>query len=158
MNNLHQKNMLSPSKINWFTFFKLPASWWSGVRLKRINEERCETSVKFMWINQNPFKSMYFAVQMMAAELSTGALVMSCIRKHKHPVSMLVAQNKAEFTKKATGRIIFTCLDGIKIKNTIKKAIETKEPQTCWMQAKGINEKGELVSKMDFEWTIKSKT
>ncbi|MDQ7917738.1 DUF4442 domain-containing protein [Mesonia sp. MT50] len=158
MNNLPQKNMLSPSKINWFTFFKLPASWWSGVRLKKINEEACETSVKFKWINQNPFKSMYFAVQMMAAELSSGALVMTSIRNQKQPVSMLVARNKAEFTKKATGRITFTCLDGIKIKQAIEKAIETKEPQTCWMQTKGLNEKGELVSTMDFEWTIKAKS
>ena len=34
------------------------------------------STVKHRWINQNPFNSMYFAVQAMAAELSTGALVM----------------------------------------------------------------------------------
>jgi hypothetical protein len=38
-------------------------------------------SVKHRWINQNPFNSMYFAVQAMAAELATGALVMSDSKK-----------------------------------------------------------------------------
>jgi len=151
MNNLPQKNMLSSSKINWFTFFKLPAAWWCGVRLKNITKEQCVTFVKYKWINQNPFNSMYFAVQMMAAELSTGALVMTSIRDSKQPISMLVARNKAEFTKKATGKITFTCFDGIKIKNAIHKAIQTKEPQTCWMQSKGINE-------IEFEWTLKIKS
>jgi len=150
--------MLTPNKINWFTFFKLPAAWWSGVKLKSIDEERCITSVRYKWINQNPFKSMYFAVQMMAAELSTGALVMSHIKKQDRPISMLVARNKAEFTKKATGKITFTCLDGNKIKSAIQNAINTNEPQTCWMKSIGMNENKEAVSILEFEWTIKAKS
>ena len=55
---------------------------------------------------------MYFAVQAMAAELTTGALVMYQIKKSKRNISMLVANNKGNFTKKATGRITFTCNDG----------------------------------------------
>jgi len=38
-------------------------------------------TVKHRWLNQNPFNSMYFAVQAMAAELTTGALVMYQIKK-----------------------------------------------------------------------------
>ena len=58
---------------------------------------------------------MYFAVQAMAAELTTGALVMMQIKKSGKKISMLVANNNGNFTKKATGRITFTCLDGDKI-------------------------------------------
>lgn len=148
---------LSPSKINTFTLFKLPSAYFCGVRVKSISEESCVTSVKHRWFNQNPFKSMFWAVQGMAAELSTGALVMSCIKDSNANISMLVANNKATFSKKATGRIHFSSHDGIAIKEAIKKAIDTGEGQTCWMKSEGLNSKGEQVSRFEFEWTVKVK-
>ena len=146
---------IKPSQINKFTLFKLPAAYFTGVRVKSISEEACVTSVKHRWINQNPFNSMFWAVQGMAAELSTGALVMSCIRDSGAKISMLVANNKATFTKKATGRIHFTCADGAKISEAIKRAVETGEGQTCWMQSQGVNSNGDVVSQFDFEWTVR---
>lgn len=100
---------------------------------------------------------MYFAVQAMAAELSTGALVINEIKENGQNISMLVATNKAVFTKKATGRITFTCNDGEKIRQAIQQAVETRQGVTCWMQSVAVNEKGEQVSVMDFEWTLKAK-
>lgn len=143
--------------INKFLFFKLPSAFLCGVRAKYIDSERCEVTVRHRWINQNPFNSMYFAVQAMAAELSTGALVMRKIRNSDRKISMLVANNKCNFTKKATGKITFTCNDGAKIQNAIDHAIATGEGQTCWMVSIGSNEKGEQVSEMQFEWTVKVK-
>lgn len=149
--------MLSTRKLNTFLFVKLPSAFWCGVRVKEISESHCKVSVKHRWINQNPFNSMYFAVQAMAAELATGALVIAKIKASGKPISMLVANNKGTFTKKATGRINFLCEDGNKLDDAIKKTIETKEGQTIWMQSIATNEKGETVSIMDFEWTIKAK-
>jgi hypothetical protein len=148
---------ISPSKINMFVFLKLPSCWWSGVRVASIDPTTCTTSVKHKWFNQNPFNSMYFAVQAMAAELSTGSLVMSAIKRSNAKVSMLVANNEATFTKKATGRITFTCNDGLAIKEAIEKTVESGEGQTVWMEATGMNEDGVQVSKFRFEWTVKRK-
>ena len=148
----------TPIKLNTFTFFKLPSAFWSGVRVKSISPEICEVTVKHRWFNQNPFKSMYFAVQAMAAEFTTGALVMFHIKKRGKNISMLVAQNKAIFTKKATGRITFTCNQGDLIAEVIQKAIVTNEGQTVWLTSIGVNEKGEQVSEMQFEWTLKART
>lgn len=147
----------TPSKLNSFLFFKLPSAFWSGVRVKSISSEKCVVTVKHRWMNQNPFKSMYFAVQAMAAELTTGALVMYHIKESGKKISMLVANNKGNFTKKATGRITFTCNDGHLIKEAIDKTIATKDGQTFWMKSIGINEKGEQVSEMDFEWSVRIK-
>ena len=147
----------SASNLNKFLFFKLPSAFWCGVRAKSINETKCVVTVKHRWVNQNPFKSMYFAVQAMAAELTTGAMVMLHIQKSKRNISMLVANNKGNFTKKATGRITFTCNDGDLIEEAVKKTIETGEGQTFWMKSVGTNEKGEQVSEMDFEWSIRLK-
>ena len=148
---------ISPSKLNTFLFFKLPSAFWTGVRVKEIKDTKCVATVKHRWINQNPFNSMYFAVQAMAAELTTGALVMLHIRKSQKKISMLVANNKSTFTKKATGRITFTCVDGHIIEEAIQKAIQTGEGQAFWMKSIGVNEKGEQVSELDFEWSIKVK-
>ena len=147
----------SASNLNKFLLFKLPSAFLCGVRAKSINESQCVVSVKHRWINQNPFNSMYFAVQAMAAELSTGAMVMLHIQKSNRKISMLVANNKGNFTKKATGRITFTCHDGHLIEEAVKKTIATGEGQTFWMKSIGINQKGEQVSEMDFEWSIRLK-
>jgi hypothetical protein len=145
------------STFNKFLFFKLPAAWWTGVRLRSMDQEKAIVTVTHKWINQNPFRSMFWAVQGMAAELSTGAMVMDQIRNSGKRVSMLVANNKATFTKKATGRITFSCTDGKKIGQALNKAIETGEGQTCWMTSTGKNEDGLVVSVFEFEWTLKLK-
>jgi hypothetical protein len=147
----------TPLKLNVFLFFKLPSAFWSGIRVKSMSKEQCMVTVKHRWFNQNPFKSMYFAVQAMAAELTTGALVMMQIKKSGNNISMLVANNNSNFSKKATGRITFTCNDGHLIEEAIKQTIATGEGQTIWMKSVGVNEKREQVSEMNFEWSIKLK-
>ena len=147
----------SPAKLNAFLFFKLPSAFLCGVRLKHIDENKCIVSVKHRWINQNPFNSMYFAVQAMAAELSTGAMVIYQIQKSGRKISMLVANNKSNFSKKATGRITFVCQDGHLIADAIQKTIATGDGQTFWMKSIGTNEEGVQVSEMDFEWSVKLK-
>lgn len=146
------------SNVNKFLFFKLPAAYWAGVRLTQISNEIATTSVKHSWINQNPFKSMYFAVQAMAGELSTGVLMMQKIQDSGHKISMLVASNNSSFTKKATGRIFFQCKDGLLVDKAISQAVQSKEGVTLWMQSVGRNQMGEQVCVMNFQWTIKLKS
>jgi len=149
---------LSPSKFNVFAFFKLPSAWWCGIRLRSFDEAKAVVSVRHKWFNQNPFKSMFWAVQGMAAELSTGIMVSSQIRERSESISMLVASNNANFSKKATGKITFTCEDGQKIKEALDQTIATGEGQTFWMKSVGINEAGLVVSTFNFEWTVKLRT
>ena len=148
---------LTPRKINLFNLYKLPAVYFTGIRVKTITEQRCVVTVKHRWINQNPFKSLFWAVQGMAAELTTGALVLGKIKSSGKNISMLVANNKATFTKKATGRITFTCNDGDLINEAIEKAIKTGEGQTFWMKSIGVNQDNVEVSTFYFEWSIKVK-
>lgn len=148
---------LSPSKINTFLLFKLPSAYLTGVRVKSISKTSCVTTVKHKWINQNPFKSMFWAVQGMAAELSTGAMVMAKIKESDKNISMLVLNNKASFSKKARGRVLFYCNDGNLLDDAIKKTITTGEGQTVWMKSEGKDAAGDVVSVFEFEWTLKLK-
>ncbi|PWL38416.1 thioesterase [Flagellimonas aquimarina] len=145
------------SKFNTFTFFTLPSAWWCGVRVKYIDNKKAVTTVTHRWVNQNPFKSMFWAVQGMAAELSTGAMVINQIKDSGKKISMLVLNNNANFSKKATGKITFTCKDGHLIEDAIKKTIATGEGQTIWMKSVGVNKDGVVVSTFNFEWTVRLK-
>ncbi|WP_406684554.1 DUF4442 domain-containing protein [Seonamhaeicola sp. MEBiC1930] len=149
---------LTPRKLNTFSMFKLPAAYLCGVRVKQLNEKQCVVSVKHRWINQNPFKSMFWAVQGMAAELSTASIMIGKIQESSKRISMLVVSNEAKYTKKATGRINFTCNQGDLIDETLNKAIETGEGQTVWLESVGVNKEGIAVSTFRFQWSVKVKS
>ncbi len=144
-------------QLHLFLFLKIPISWIAGVRLKVMNDEICITKVKFGWLNQNPFNSMFWAVQGMAAEFSTGFLCAEKIRKSGKKISMLVVHNQAEFTKKAVGKVTFSCHQGKELDAVLQKAIETGEGQTLTLFSEGKDEKGDVVSKFAFTWSFKVK-
>ncbi len=145
-------------KLNHFLLFKLPSAYFSGIRVRSITNQEAMATVKHQWINQNPFKSLYWATQGMASELVTGILVMKQIDESGKKISMLVTQQKGTFTKKATGKITFICKDGDKIKAAIDKTIATGEGQTLVMTAEGFNEEYESVSQFEYTWSVKIKS
>jgi len=144
----------TPSRLNLFTFFRLPSVWWCGIRVKKIEEAYCEARVVHRWINQNPFQSMFWAVQGMAAELTTGVLIMQAIHESNRKISMLVLNNRANFTKKARGKISFSCDSEQKIAVAMKELTSSQKPQTLWLASKGIDSNGDVVSTFEFEWTL----
>src|SRR5262245_11911005 len=131
---------VSPFKFNFFLLFKLPSAFFCGVRVVSINEQECIVSVKKRWINQNPFDSLYFAVEAMAAELSTGMLLNSHTQKLGKEISMLVISNKNKFLKKAVGRITFVCQQGNEIPKVLQGMIKTNVGQTFWLKSVGTDE------------------
>lgn len=149
---------VTAKKLNRFLMFKLPSAFFCGVKLKELDHKHAITTVTHRWINQNPFNSMYFAVQSMAAELATGALVIKKIRESRKPISMLVTHHSGNFSKKATGKITFTCLDGNLIQEALDETIKTGIGQTIKMKSTGKNENGEEVSAYEFEWSVKLKS
>lgn len=148
---------MSPSKLNKFLMFKLPSAWLTGVRVRCTKENKCAVIVKHRWINQNPFNSIFWAVQGMAAELTTGVLVMMAIKKSGKKISMLVLNNNSNFSKKATGKITFVCNEGHLANEVVDEVINTGEGKTFWMQSIGVDESGDTVSTFNFEWTVKLK-
>jgi hypothetical protein len=146
----------TPNQINKWMLFKLPAAWLTGVRILSISDTKCEVKVRFKWINQNPYRSMFWAVQGMAAELTTGMLLTKSIQESNTNISMLLVGNKSNFYKKAVGKIKFICDQGETAKeliNLTKKNITHK----AWLKAKGFDETGDMVSEFDFEWSCKKR-
>jgi len=149
--------MIEKLKFRLFLFYKLPIAFIAGLRLVEISDSKAEIRVKHKWINQNPFRSMYFAVQAMAAEISTGLMVFRKIEQSGKSISMLVTNQEAVFTKKATGWNFFRCEDGKLISDAIDRAVETKEGQTVWVTSKAKDSTGDMVSEFRFQWSIKER-
>ena len=101
---------------------------------------------------------MFWAVQGMAAELATGALIIMKIKQLNRNMSMLVIKNESQFTKKAKGQIIFSCTQGKEIDMLLKKAIETGAGQTITLTAEGRDASGDVVSVFNFLWSVKLKS
>jgi hypothetical protein len=137
--------------------FKLLLAYFGGVRVISLSETIAIVKIKHQWINQNPFKSIFWVAQGMAAEMSTGILIMQEIRNSNSKVSMLVTHQESDFSKKATGKILFTCNERELVKKTIEKSIKTNEGQTVILTSIGVNESRVVVSNFRFQWSLKIK-
>ncbi|MCX6295667.1 MAG: DUF4442 domain-containing protein [Bacteroidetes bacterium] len=135
----------------------LPMAFVAGIRVKELSDSKAITTIKFGWLTQNPFRSMYFACQAMAAEMSTGILVMNAINNSSSAISMLIIKNKANYFKKAVGKITFICADGELVSELIIKAKQSDEGVITDMKSIGIDESGDTVAEFIFTWSLKRK-
>jgi hypothetical protein len=149
---------LSQLKKSWkfraYLLLKLPLAWIMGLRIKEIDESKCITILPFKRFNYNPFKSMYFATQIAAAELSTGLLMLVAIDQRKE-VSMLVKKVEASFSKKAVTDIEFVCEQGFLISDAVKNAIESGDSVSIVAYSKGLDKSGDEVCAAFITWSIK---
>ena len=148
----------NPFKLRLFLLRSLPAAYFAGLRVASASEALCTVSVPYKWFTQNPFRSTYFACLAMAAELSTGVLVMAQVWRRKPKVSMLVTGTEARFYKKATGITLFTCTQGSAIRAAVEKANDTGAAQIVKVYSEGRNKDGEVVAAFWFEWSFKTKS
>lgn len=148
----------NPIKFRFFLFQKLPAAFFAGLRIHAFDENTCVVGIKYNWFTKNPFHSIYFAVEAMAAEMCSGMLAFSQVYKRNPKVSMLVVKMEVQFMKKATGTIYFTCDEGKNIQAAINETIATGEGKTIVCVSKGKNAANEIVAAFYITWSFKAKT
>jgi Domain of unknown function (DUF4442) len=151
------KMVLSPFYFNLYMLGKLPMGIIAGLKLASCDQNTCKITVPYRYLNQNPFKSTYFAVLAMAAEMSTGMLAVKATYKCTPSVSMLVTHLEADFVKKATGLTTFTCNQGNEMTSLVEKAIVTGEGTTFTAQSIGTSPAGEVEAKFNIQWSFKAR-
>jgi hypothetical protein len=155
--NSFKKQITNSFKYKFFLLKNLPLGFICGLKIIELDEEKASVTVQFKWVNKNPFKSIYFAVLSMAAELSTGVLGVGMMYKSQPKISMLIVKLNGEFYKKAIGKITFTCNDGDKISQAIEQAINSGEATTIDCVSVGVNATNEVVARFVFTWSFKAK-
>ena len=147
----------NPFIFRLFLLRKLPSAYFSGVRVRYIDEDKCVVTVPFKWFTKNPFQSTYFACLSMAAEMSTGTLAMGHCYKKTPAVSMLVTKVESNYMKKARGRITFTSEDGLRMASMIKEAMASGKSTTLNAYSTGVDKSGDTVAEFVITWSFKVK-
>ncbi len=147
-----------PLKFRLFLLTKLPSAFFSGVRVRYADEQKCVVTVPYKWFSTNPFRSTYFACHSMAAEMSTGVLAMAQTYQQKPAISMLVLRVEGDFIKKATGLTTFICEDGNIVKQMIREAAASGKPTTATLRSVGTSKDGETVADFNITWSFKVKS
>ena len=142
-------------KYTFFLFFQLPSAFFCGVRLKYLDSFKSIVSINHSWFNKNPFKSIFWAAQGMAAELTTGSLIKNAIKESGVNVSFLVVENKSSFYKKATGKIIFECNQGKELQDLFNSFDKDNNKAIIELKSIGTDSNNIKVSEFSFTWSLK---
>lgn len=151
-----QRQVTNPVLFRGWMLAKLPAALFAGVGVQALAADRCATTVPYGWRSQNPFKSTYFAALAMAAELSTGALVL--FHTSDTPFSTLIVGMSATFGKKATATTTFTCAQGAAVATAVAEALASGEARTLVLDTVGTLADGAEVARFTFTWSVKPKS
>ena len=150
-----KERLLSPIKQKIYFAKNLPMGLISGIKLTSLDETSAVAEVPFRWWNKNPFKSIYFAVLSMAAELSTAAPTLLALKATDVDFALIIVDLKAEFVKKSQSKIVFTCLDYEKICQTITQLKLSGDTATVLTKTIGRNVMDEEVATFYFTWSFK---
>ena len=144
----------SPLRFRLWSLFKFPASRFAGLRIDKLDSESCGVSVPGGWRTQNPFKSMYWAIQGMGAERATGGYALAVVNSLGRRTRTLVAAQESKFRKKALGEITFSCEDGVLARKAVEESIQTGSPVSVELKSTGRDAAGDVVSEWVFKWSF----
>lgn len=152
LNNIKQ---LTSWKFTLYMVKHLPMGFLAGLKIDHLSAKKCTTSVPFNYLTKNPFQSMYFAVQSMAAELSTASTCLLAVTGQSPSIAFIIVDCSAEFHKKATSKVFFTCHNAAKAFEAVEECKQTNEPVTVTFETEGRMKDGTLVSTFKFTWSFK---
>src|SRR5262245_11607986 len=134
---------------------KLPLAACAGLKLKRLDEDGCTVSLPGGWRTQNPFRSTYFAAQMMAAEMSTGAPAMVLVEGAPASVALILREVRAVFTKKIVGTSLYTFADVAGLRAAVERAAAQDDETRHTARVTGTLLDGTPASEFEVTWSFK---
>ncbi len=121
------ENRLATLYLRYFGITKIPLILFVRPSVLHINDESAIIRIPFRRRTKNHLGSMYFGAMSIGADLAAGILAVGKIKEQNQRISLIFKNFNAEFLKRAEGHTLFSCNDGKKIEELIKKAIESEE-------------------------------
>jgi len=109
---------------------KIPVLLFLGPVVERLDEKGCSVRIPFGWRSRNHVGSMYFGALCAGADLAGGLPAARLIWDKFKKVSVVFADVKGEFLKRADGDVLFTCDDGYAVAAAVRQADATGERVT----------------------------
>ena len=134
---------------------RLPLAACAGLRLLRLDDAGCTVRLPGGWRTRNPFGSAYFAAQMMAAELATGAPALMLVRALAPSVALILREVRGGFSKRILGPSLYTFDDVAGLRAVVERALASGESEAYTGRVRATNAAGELTSEFDITWSFK---
>jgi hypothetical protein len=150
-----RRRLLRPWNFRLYLWARLPLAACAGLALRRLDDDGCTVALPGGWRTQNPFQSMYFAAQAMAAEMSTGAPAMMIAEGASASVSMLVREVRGVFTRRIQGDASFTFDDLDGMRAAVERAVATGESESFVARSTGRTKDGSAASEFEITWSFK---
>lgn len=115
-------NLKETVLLRVFTFFKIPLISWLRPRVLRMDDRVCEITIPLDRRTHNHLGSMYFGALSTGADLAGGLIALQEIRKSGKKINFVFKSFQADFLKRATGNVHFTCNDVPFVKDLVLKA------------------------------------
>lgn len=150
-----RRRLLKPWNFRMYLWTRLPLAACAGLKLRRLEEDGCTVSLPGGWRTQNPFRSAYFAAQMMAAEMSTGAPAMVLVEGAPASVALILREVRAVFTKRIVGTSLYTCTDIAGLRDAIERAAAQSEETRFTARVQAQTADGTPASEFEVTWSFK---
>lgn len=117
--------MRSTLEIRSFGLTKVPLILYCMPSVLRLDDAVCSVRIPLNWRTRNHYKSMYFGVLAVGADVAGGFLAMHHTRKSSKPVGLLFKDFKADFLKRPEADVVFTSPDGPAMAELVEQAVQT---------------------------------
>jgi hypothetical protein len=153
-----RRRILKPAQFWLYLWAKLPLAACAGLSLESLDEAACVVALPGGWRTQNPFRSTYFAAQLMAAEMSTGAPAMVLVEGAPASVAMLLREVRAVYTKRIQGRSRYVFSDVAGMRAVVERAAESGQSETYMGRSIGQGPDGLPASEFELTWSFKRRS
>lgn len=136
---------------------RMPLLALSRARLVELNLNEATSFLPFALTNRNPFGSMYFAAQLMAAELACGGLVLLHNENHEQNFSPIVKHIDVEFMRAGFGDITYHCSQGVKAARMLERALRTGDRVEEVFEIEGTTKADGVITRVAITWSARHK-
>ena len=113
--------------VKALSFFKVPLLFATSPKVLELSERETAVYLPLKRKNKNHLGSMYFGALAMGAELSVALMAIKETGESKHKVSFIFKDFKANFLKRGSQGVYFTCEESKGVKALVKKAEQSDE-------------------------------
>ena len=110
-----------------FTFIKIPLINWLRPVVVQLDDNVCRVRIPLDRRTHNHLGSMYFGALSTGADLAGGLVALREIRHSRKKINFVFKDFQANFLKRATGDVIFTCHDVPLVKDLVNRAANSTE-------------------------------
>ena len=113
--------------LRYFGLTRIPLLFYVRPSVIEKSDERVVIRIPLRRRSKNHQGSMYFAALAMGADVSVGLLAVELISHQQEKISFIFKDFNAEFYRRATGDVFFSCSQGREIAQLVKNVISSNK-------------------------------